>query len=156
MSEQEPETPEDVGEAFERAYRHEATAAPLWGRLERWGLALGGVTTLLTLLAWDLELSLGWALGILGGILNVSGLRHLVGWLLAAGGNGAMLIGALILKMTLLLVGIWAALRALPASPVAFAVGYGLAMAGLVVGSVILARRKKTAVSSGEGSQGES
>jgi hypothetical protein len=163
MSQERPEGPALPGEAFEEAYRGSPEAGPLWDRMERWGLVLSLATVALTGAWGELELSLGWLLGTLGGLGNVSGLRRLVGWLLSAGSNGAVVMGALLLKMTLWMAGIWWALKALPVSPVAFAVGYGLAMSGLVMGSVVLARRARTpggeepaaesAESSGEGGE---
>ena len=148
MGEQEAERGEDrearsPQEVFEESYLREPTAAALWVTLEKWGLVVALASTLLVGALGSWPVSLGWCLGVLGGFVNISGLRRLLHWLLSAGSGGAVVMGVLLAKMTVLMAGVWAALKYLPASPAAFAAGYGLAMAGLVVGSVILGWRVK-------------
>jgi len=132
---------EEVVDTFEVQYARDAS--PGLDRIELMIALAGGVTSVLTVLGWDLALSVGWVAGWLLGQANVALLRRMMVRVL--GGNLGSKVGLamLVLKMLLLMGAVWWLLSALPVSPIGFAGGFTMTIAGLVVGSVIVASRNR-------------
>lgn len=102
---------------------------------------LVGLATSTVALAFGWPVALGWAGGWVACQLNVGVLRRMMATMIGSGAGRGLATLALVLKMTVLLVGTWLLLTRTPAHPLAFAGGFGVTVAGLVVGSVICAPR---------------
>lgn len=126
---------------FEQVLDADPAGAPLLNRLERLMIVIVFATTALTAVAMDLSISLGWFVGALVSFTSVAAVRRLARRIFAGGLGG--FIAAVVLggKLLAVLAIIWLVLTRLPASPIAFAGGHLAVVAGLVIGSVVMAPR---------------
>ena len=135
--------PQQAPLTMEEMLRQEPTAVRLFDRVEIFLAVVGVLTSLVATLLGDQSVSLGWVEGWVVGQVNVALLRWLVERILISGATSKMSAVALTLKMSGLLVGSWLLLSLTQANVMAFAGAYGGTLAGLVVGGVICAPRRK-------------
>jgi hypothetical protein len=131
---------------FEEVLDADPAGAPLLDKLERLMIVTVFATTALTAVAWDFSVSLGWFFGALLSFTSVAVLRRLMRKLLAGGVGAtfaAVILGA---KALFVLAAVFLVLTRLPASPIAFAGGHLAVVAGLVIGSVLMAPRPQRGV----------
>ncbi len=143
---EEGDEPDEDFADFEEVLDADPAGAPLLNKLERVMVVTVFASTALTAFAADLSISLGWFFGALLSFTSVAVLRRLMRKLLA-GGVGAT-FAAVILggKVLLVLAVMFLVLTRLPASPIAFAGGHLAVVAGLVIGSVLMAPRPQRGV----------
>ena len=146
--------PDGIKPDFEAVLRSDPMGAALLDRLERLMLAVGLGSTVLTVLVWSLSVSLGWLLGFLISFLSVVAVRRLMRKIIAGGASGGVAAVILGVKLLVVLGVVWIVLTRLPANPLAFAGSYGVTLAGLVLGSVVLAPRPDAGVPDAAASHG--
>lgn len=126
---------------FETVLRSDPAGAPLLDRLERLMAVIALASTGLTVFWMDLSVSLGWFFGAALSFTSVALVRRIMRRLLAGGVGGttaALILGG---KAVVVLAVVYLVLTRLPASPIAFACGHLAVVAGLVIGSVLMAPR---------------
>ena len=142
MTTSEPvDPPSDPEPSFEDALAADPVGAPLLDRLERLMTVVVFVSIAATAALWDLKISLGWATGALVSWSSVLVVRRLMRRIISKGTGKTMAAVIMGFKLVIVLVVVYLVLTRLPASPIAFAIGHVVVVAGLVIGSVVLAPR---------------
>ena len=113
----------------------------LLDRVELFTAVLGAVSTAVCLIVAQWPTTFGFGTGWLVCQLNVAVLRRAVRLIISSGVGAKAGSLVLLFKQTFLMVGCWMILTRTEASVMAFAVGFGVTVTGLVVGSVICAPR---------------
>jgi hypothetical protein len=106
-------------------------------RMELWSCLAAGVLVIGAALLFDTPVALGVLVGSLLSIGNFHAIRTLLGGSIkASGGRKAMLQMLLMGKMGLLILLVFLAIRFLPLSPIALAVGISVFLVGIIIESV--------------------
>lgn len=118
--------------------------APMMDRVERWMMIFGVLSTAGVTAVLSSDFALGWFEGWAVAQINVALLRRMVRAMLAEALSRGLGTMALTLKLVFFLGLVAGLLWMNPATMLGFGLGYGVTLAGLVVGAVVSAPRRVT------------